>query len=64
METIYWFVICLDDYNRMTFATKRWFATEDLAQDYAATVSANRCPQVIYSFGIPAYEEHSFGKGI
>jgi hypothetical protein len=48
----------------MTFATKRWFATEDLAQDYAATVSANRCPQVIYSFGIPAYEEHSFGKGI
>jgi hypothetical protein len=57
-----WFVLCRDDNRGLTFATRRWFATSQLATVYAATVAPTRGAFVVYSLGLPGYEEHSFGK--
>jgi len=57
-----WFVICRDDDGLATFATRRWFSTEKLARSYAKTVAESRGAFVIYSLGLPGYEEHSYGK--
>jgi hypothetical protein len=57
-----WFVLCRDDNGGLTFATRRWFATSQVATVYASTVAPTRGAFVVYSLGLPGYEEHSFGK--
>jgi hypothetical protein len=61
-----WFVICRDDNGGLTFATRRWFESSQLATAYANTVAQSRGAFVIYCWGIPGYEEHtmSYGKEV
>ena len=44
-----WFVICLDDCGKYTFATTRHFASEEDAEQYKGTVAAARAAMVVYS---------------
>lgn len=39
-----WLVICLDDNERYTLATHRYFATQDDAIAYTKTIASGRCP--------------------
>lgn len=44
-----WFVVCLDDDRRMTFATRKAFDSHEQAAEYAKTVAASRTPLVAYA---------------